>query len=350
MTGFQLDAGARLALDVALGTAGAMGDERCGTEYLLFGLAATANGEMAELMELFALDNQRVERAINSMRDDRRVVERDDINDPPLSIRAQIAIHANSKAGGERRSPFDLLVGVLHDPRSGAATVLRHLGVRVDEVRRMAQLGAARLGRKEVDDLIAALDRRTERHLSWWGPAADGPVARVPLPNGRALVVARSDTAVASLEGVVAGPDGFGLTVALASCDNWLLPPSWEPPESLVPGFGVQHRLEPDVVTVDIRYADGSLLSNRSPEPRWRSDAPSLGTLVKLGTRSLVDDRNDRRVAAHRSETSEWWAWPLPPDGPVTVLLEWRAEALRGSVALDASDIVERASSLRRRH
>ena len=44
MTGLQLDAGARMALDVALGTAGAMGDERCGTEYLLFGAVATASG------------------------------------------------------------------------------------------------------------------------------------------------------------------------------------------------------------------------------------------------------------------------------------------------------------------
>ena len=66
-----------------------------------------------------------------------------------------------------------------------------------------------------------------------------------------------------------------------------------------------------------------------------------------LGTRSIIDDRNDRRVAARRSETAEWWAWPLPVEGSVSILIEWRAEALRGSVTLDPADIAGAASSLR---
>lgn len=347
MTGFQLDAGARMALDVALGTAGAMGDERCGTEYLLFGLVATAEAEVAELMELFALDTLRVERAIGTIRSESRIVEDVPLEDPPLSPRAQIAIDGQPLSGGERRTPFDLLVAILHDPRSGAATVLRRLGVKVGEVRRLAELGAAGLARNEVEDLIAALDRRTDRHLSWWGPTIDGPVARVDLPNNRPLVIARSETAVASLDGLVAGPDGFGFTVKLVSCDDWMLPPTWEPAESLLPGFGATHRLDPDVVTIDLRFADGTLLSNRLPEPRFRSDAPIQGTLVRLGTRSLIDDRNDRRVAARRSETCEWWAWPLPPPGDVTLLVEWRSEALRGKITIAADDIMSRAVALR---
>ena len=349
MTGFQLDAGARLALDVALGTAGAMGDEQCGTEYLLFGLVATAQRELAELMELFALDTLRVERAIGMIRGDRRIVEDVPLHDPPLTPRAQIAIDAPSLSGGDRRTAFDLLVAILHDPRSGAATALRRLGVKVGEVRRLAELGAAGLARDEVEDLISALDRRTDRHLSWWGPTADGPVARVDLPNNRPVVVARSETAVASLEGLVAGPDGFGFTIRLVSCDDWMLPPTWEPAESLLPGLGATHRLDPDVVTIDLRFADGSLLSNRVPDARFRSDPPTQGTLVKLGTRSVVDDRNDRRAAARRSETCEWWAWPLPPPGDVTLLVEWRSEALRGTITLAAADITSRAVALRER-
>lgn len=334
-----------MALDVALGTAGAMGDERCGTEYLLFGVVATAQGDLAEMLRLFALDTLRVERAIRTIRGDRHDIEPGPVDDPPLSPRAQVALHTATHSGGERRSSFDLLVGMVQDPRSGAATVLRHLGVRVGEVRRLAELGAARLGEHEVQGLIEALDRRSTPHMPWWGPAADAPVARIALPNRRALVVARSASAVASLDGLVAGPDGFGFTLTIVSCDDWLLPPVWEPPEDLLPGFGVAHRVDPDVVTVDLRYHDGILVSNRRPELRWRSDPPEQGALVKLGTRSLVDDRNDRRSSARRSETSDWWAWPLPPAGPVTVLVEWRAESLRGSIDIDAGEILEASSS-----
>jgi hypothetical protein len=350
MNGFQLDAGARLALDVALGTASAMGDERCGTEYLLFGIVATAEKDVAELMELFALDTLRVERAISMIRGDERGPEREAGEDLPLSPRAQIALDVRPVSGNERRSAFDLIVAMLHDPRSGAATVLRRLGVRVGEVRRLAELGAARLDRAEVEDLITALDRRTERHLGWWGPTVEGPVERVPLPDNRPLVLARSETAVASLEGVVAGPDGFGFTVNVVSCADWILPPTWEPSECLVPGVGPLHRSDPDVVTIDLRYSDGGLVSNRLPEPRYRSDPPTRGTLVMLGTRTIVDDRNDRRVAARRSETSEWWAWPLPPSGEVTLMFEWRSEALHGSATLEAGEIVARATVLRDRN
>ena len=60
MEGAPLDAAARIALEVALGTAAAMGDERCGTEYVLFGVVATASGDMAEQCELFALDTRRI--------------------------------------------------------------------------------------------------------------------------------------------------------------------------------------------------------------------------------------------------------------------------------------------------
>ena len=349
MTGFQLDAGARLALDVALGTAGACGDDRCGTADLLFGIVAPAEADRAELLALFALDSLRVERAVGTVRGVEPVERGRVFRDPPLTPRAQIALDSPSRSGSERRTVFDVLAVSLQDPRSGAATVLRRLGVKVGEVRRLAELGASDLARAEVDDLIQALDRRGERHLAWWGPSIDGTVARVGLPNDRALVVARSETAVASIENVVAGPDGFGFSLNLVSCGDWMLSPVWAPPEDLVPGLGVSHRLDPDVVTCDLRFSDGTLLSNRYPSSRWRSDPPERGALVPLGTRSVVDDRNDRRLPARRSDTAEWWVWPLPPPGEVTFVIEWRSEALRGSAALDTEAITRPATALRHR-
>ncbi len=346
MSSFHLDAGARLVLDVAFGTAGAMGDEHCGTEYILFGIVATAADEMAELNELFALNTMRVERAVKSLRA-HRCTGLDGDEDPPLSTRAEIALYKQPLSGAALRGPFDLLVAILADPRSGAATVLRNLGVRTGEIRRLAELGAAKLNQSEVEGLIAALDRRDDAHRPWWGPSADAPVVRVSLPASKATLLGRSETAVATLDGLVAGPDGFGITVTLTSCDRWMLPPRWEPEETLIPGFGAIHRAAPDVVTIDLRFGDERVVSNRSPSSRWRADEPHEGALVRLGARSVVDERNDRRVAARRAETTDWWVWPLPSDGPLQLVFEWPAEALSGVIDLDAEEINTHAARLR---
>ncbi len=349
MSGFQLDASARLALDVALGTAGAMGDEQCGTEYLLFGIVATATDDMAEMMELFALNTMRLERGVRLLREHRCSSDFPSPHDPPLSARAEIALLTRPMSDSELLGTFDLLVAILTDPRSGAGAVLRDLCVRVGEIRRLAELGAAQLEEHEVEGLIAALDRRGRSHDPWWGPSPAAPAARVNLPAARPLVLGRSETAVATLDGLVAGPDGFGLTVTITSCGDWVLPPRWEPEETLLPGLGASHRSAPDVVTIDLRYSDGRVVSNRAPAARWRSDQPEPGALVRLGTRTVVDDRNDRRIASRRSETSEWWAWPLPAEGVLSVEFEWPSEALGGVVGLDADQINGLAATLRSR-
>jgi hypothetical protein len=347
MTALQLDAGARMALDVALGTASAMGDERCGTEYLLFGAVATASGDMSELCELFALDTARLERAIVAIRGHRFESVAEGHADPPLSPRAEVALHGPSLSGGDRRSTFDVLLGCLADPRSGAATVLRHLGVRLGEIRRLVELGAARLDQNEVETLIASLDRRDTSHHSWWGPDADAGVARIGLPNRRPQVIARSQTAELTIDALVAGPDGFGLTISVASLGDWVLPPVWESIEYLSPGVGAEHRLVPEVVTIDLRYSDGTHVSNRQGNHRWRSDVPRPGALVRLGTRRVIEDRNDRRRPVRHVETTEWWAWPLPINGDIRLDVSWQAEAVVGGVDLDGAAISLRAASLR---
>ncbi len=326
-----------------------MGDEHCGTEHLLFGIIATGRGEIAEMSELFALNTLRAERALKLLRGHHCAEDGRSASDPPLSTRVEVVLHSKPMDGSERLSCFDLLVAMIRDSRSGASTMLRNLGIRLGEIRCLAELGAARLDRSEIEGLIAALDRRSTGHEPWWGPAQSAPVARVSLPDSRPQLLGRSETAVATLDGVVAGPEGFGLTITIVSCDDWMLPPRWEPEEMLLPGLGAVHRSAPDVVTIDLRYGDGQIISNRDPRPRYRSGPPPPGILVRLGTRSIIDDRNDRRSPARRSETSEWWAWPLPAAGPVSVAFEWPAEALGGVIELDVDRITTQAEALRSR-
>lgn len=346
MSGLQLDAGARMALDVALGTASAMGDERCGTEYLLFGVVATASGDMADLCELFALDTARMERAIQAVRGHRFDPSPEGHQDPPVSERTELALHGTSLSGDSRRSSFDLLLACITDPRSGASTVLRHLGVRLGEIRRLVELGAARLDRGEIEGLIAALDRRDTGHYSWWGPGAQNTAARMALPNNQPLLIARSETAEMFLDALVVGPDGFGLTLSVSSLGDWVLPPLWESIEYLSPGVGADHRLVPEVITVDLRYVDGTELSNRVGASRWRADVPTPGAMVRLGTRKVVEDRNDRRRPVRQTETTEWWVWPLPLTGDVRLDCRWPAEAVDGSLILDGDAIAAKAAEL----
>jgi len=346
MSGFELEAGARLALDVAEGMAAAMGDERCGTEHLLFGIVVTSRPDMENLTELFALDKSRVERAVAVLRHEWCVPKDRPVPDPPLSTRAELALYAKP-ASGESLGPFDVLVGCLSDPRSGASSVLRHLGVRLGEVRRLAEIGAARLTIEEVERLVGSLDRRSSRHYGWWGPPSEASVAAVNLPDGPSVVLATSRSAVLTLDRVVAGDEGFGVTLMITSTDTWLLPPRWEPGEDLIPGFGSRLEISPDVVTIDMAYEDGLLLTNRQPARRFRRDCPTDGSLALLATRRTIENRRDRRTPEQRSDSAEWWAWPLPPRGIVTLSVDWAAESLRGMIDIDATRIHGSAAAVR---
>ncbi|MEZ5167435.1 MAG: hypothetical protein R2695_13445 [Acidimicrobiales bacterium] len=144
-------------------------------------------------------------------------------------------------------------------------------------------------------------------------------MARVPLPGGTPRLIARSQTAEVRLDTVVVGPDGFGMTITITSLGDWVLPPAWETEEYLSPGVGAEHRLSPDVVTIDVAYEDGTLLSNRdgptAGAPTCPDPVPSSGWVpVGSSTTATIAGRPPRHV-----ETTEWWAWPLPLDGAVTV-------------------------------
>ncbi len=346
MSEFELEARARLALDVALGMAAAMGDERCGTEHLLFGLVATSDTEMSNLTDLFVLDKTRVERSVATLRQQWCTPTDQPGAERPLSIRAELALYVRPLTGSAL-SPFDVLLGTLADPRSGASSVLRSLGVRPGEVRRLAELGAARLTSEEVERLIGTLDRRVANYNGWWGPRSDSQVARVDVESGPTVVLASSNSAELTLNGVVAGEEGFGFTLKITSTDNWLLPPRWEPGEELVPGLGARHEFSPDVVSLDLAYGDGTMLSNREPSRRFRRDCPTDGVLTLLGTRREVEETMDRRVPVQRSDSADWWVWPLPPKGIVTVAVNWPAESIHGVVDLDSSNINNSALAVR---
>jgi hypothetical protein len=335
---FNLDEATQLALDVAQHAALANGDGHCGTEYLLYGLVATARGDLVELADLFALNVLRVDRAVERLLEDRELNGTSSSGPPVLSLRARDALATPRLDGLGPTGPFELLHGLLNDDGSGACRVVRDLGVNPDEIRRLVGYGIRHLSKAEVDDLIATLDRRKTSHQSWWGP---NPNSRMrPLPssgtNG-AGQIAVSDSAVVELTEVQTDGHGFGFGLAVSSLRDWVLPPTFVPHEALIPGEGARYSDGPDFFMVQVVLPDGTTLDNRRVESRFVATAPTSPRLIQLGQRDERIATNDRRTPDQHVVSIDWWAHPVPTTGVVEVRVDWPAESIFGVGSFDCS-------------
>ena len=341
-----LDPRARLALDVAIGTASASGARVCGTEHLLFGLVATADREFNELADLFALNTLRIERGIRELTVEESPPVVASSATPRLSTRADQALRTPRADDKGPTGAFEVLHGILVDDGSGACRVLHSLGVRPDEVRRLAGYGMRHLSADQIESVISSLDRRGRSlHRPWWGPAADETlVTKAPTPSGP-VEVARSRSTIVTLRTVAAGREGFGFTLCLESIRTWMLDPVLQPGELLVPGQGSQTLLGPDLVRLELTSADGAVVDNRVPVARWQKDRPFGGVLVMLGLRTEITRLNDRRLEPRHHVVSDWWLYPRPAPGTVQLRVDWPAESISGLVAFDARPLVETGGS-----
>ncbi len=345
---FELDDNSRAALEAAHQIAASLGDDQCGTEHLLFGVMATAGDEMTELQELFALDPLRIERAIQRLSEHRFTLDVAGDQSLPLSARATKALATLRADGTGPTGVFELLHGMLRDDASGACQVLRALGVRPEEVRRLAAYGTRHLSEDQVANLMDALDRRTEEDFRpWWGPKPSAAIETLAFGDGDgSMEVARSESALVTVRTLAVTDHGFGLTISIESLSPWLLPPVLQPSEVLIPGSRPEHVSGPEVLEVELAFEDGTTVSNRIPAPRWDGEAPDTCHLMYLGHRAEVIAFNDRRRSEKRTITSDWWAWPLPDGGPVEVRVTWPAESIRGAASFDSAPLLNAATQL----
>lgn len=341
MDAFELDDHAQLALEVARHAALANGDGRCGTEYLLYGLVATARGDLVELIELFALNTLRVDRAIERKLEARPAPDPLASRTPELTSRAVAALSTPRIDGHGPTGSFELLHGLLVDDASGACDVLRDLGVNPAEARRLVSYGIRHLSREEIDDLLATLDRRTGGHRAWWGPDPATRVSSIRTP----LHVGSSDSARIDLTALGSDGFGFGFTMTVRSLRTWVLPPKFVPEESLIPGQGAMYNDGPDFLLIQIELPDGTMLDNRSITERFTMHQPAGPRLSRLGQRDEHISLNDRRQHDQHVITGDWWVWPQPTPGPIEVRVDWPAEALSGSVGFDLSTLSHSRSS-----
>ena len=330
---FSLDDPAQLALDVARHAAMANGDSHCGTEYLLYGLVATARGEVAELIELFALNTLRVDRAIERLVD-RRGIDPVWAGKPRLTVRATRSLLTPRLDNSGPSGSFEVLHGILSDDRSGACAVLRDLGVQPEEVRRLVVYGIRHLSQEEVDELLVSLDRRQDSHHPWWGPNPSNPITPLRAPGTAPLEIAQSESARVELTAMGSDGQGLGLTVTIRSLRSWVLPPVFVPEEALIPGRGSQFNDGPDFCLIQFGFPDGSSIDNRAITDRYSTVTPDTPRVHRIGQRDEMVSLNDRRHHNHHTVTADWWVWPVPT-GQLELTVDWPAEAISGTAVVD---------------
>lgn len=335
---FSLDDPAHLALDVAQHAAMANGDSMCGTEYLLYGIVATARGDIVDLIDLFALNTLRVDRAIERLVAKRGI---DPMNRgrPSLTRRAEQALQTERLDGLGPAGIFEIFHGLLTDDASGACAVLRDLGVQPAEARRLVSYGIRHLSDDEVEELLHSLDRRGEAHQGWWGPDAGREISPVASMPETALPVATSNSAEIELVTMATDGEGLGFTLAISSKRSWVLPPVFVPEEALIPGHGAQYNMGPDFFIVQVSLPDGTTIDNRRVVDRFDATQPNEPRLLRIGQRDEHIALNDRRQPDQHVITGDWWIWPLPATGSVEISVDWPAEAVLGSVVVDLGDL-----------
>jgi hypothetical protein len=161
----------------------------------------------------------------------------------------------------------------------------------------------------------AGRQRPTVRRPAWLGPPEDSLGVVVPLR----LVLARTKNLAMAIPGATAYRNGFTFELAIRraageddSLDthralHWLGEGS--PP--------------PEVLRVGVQFADGQRATNLDNwwdyfAPQDPEQAPPPGPVLLPHS-----GRGGERVW-----DQSYWVWPLPPDGPLTFVVEWPAQGV----------------------
>lgn len=154
----------------------------------------------------------------------------------------------------------------------------------------------------------------------WDRPETEFP-GIVPI---NALQFGRSGQAAAAITGIWAYTSGFEFFVTR------LMRPG-------VPGFHAEvpdgrggMRLAREPFQVSLQFSDGSKVVSG----RLHGDAEPAGPILRLGGGG----------GTSHYQHSRWWAWPLPPSGPLEFLCQWPALGTGESqVGIDAQLILDAA-------
>jgi hypothetical protein len=175
------------------------------------------------------------------------------------------------------------------------------------------------------DDLPAAEPEPARAHHPWDPPEAEFPAAVASGP----LMLGRTERAAVAITGLSAYSAGFEIFVTARFRPD----PGASGPLGRTPG-GPQPLVAPRSFRFGLQLADGTkVIGERGPgraggaEP----DGPILRTFMGGG--------------GPRSHFWRWWAWPLPPAGPLEFVCEWPGNGISETrIAIDAQLILDAAA------
>jgi hypothetical protein len=164
-------------------------------------------------------------------------------------------------------------------------------------------------------------------------PVWDRPEAAIGGVAPGELVVARSDEAAVGVSGFRAYPNGFEmtLTVLLRREDRWgrgmVFHHLHERPQ---PGDAVPD----EFLRFGVQFADGTSATNLGERHVAPDASLSPPVLMQQGG-----------GGGGRRSDMRYWVWPLPPAGPMTLVVEWPWKGIAESRAeVDTQPILDAAS------
>jgi hypothetical protein len=175
------------------------------------------------------------------------------------------------------------------------------------------------------DDAPAAEPEPPRVHHPWDPPEAEFPAAVL----SGALMLGRTERAAVAITGIAAYSAGFEVFVTA----RFRSAGGASGPGDRGPG-GPEPRADRRSCRLGLQFADGTKVIGQHGGPR-SADAEPAGPILRtfLGGGGL------------RSSFWRWWAWPLPPAGPMEFVCEWPALGIPESRAgLDAQLILDAAA------
>ncbi|MDO9409805.1 hypothetical protein [Patulibacter sp.] len=151
------------------------------------------------------------------------------------------------------------------------------------------------------------------RSKPWHGP----PPAVVPAIVAVERVLARTDEVAVAVPSVEVYPEGLRFEIVA-----FARPQAEHRPDSGLDPMLFHHRHVPgavpdEVLRIGVAFADGRRATNLETE-RGPGDPPASGIVL----RGAGGGGNEGRYA------QELWVWPVPDEGPLTIVCEWPAHGI----------------------